>query len=149
MNTRSPSSRLLPGLLTGMMFSALLLSQPAAAANAELGQAVAQGKYLFSHETFGGSGKVCESCHLGGGKEAGRLPNGKAIPSLTNAAAIFPRFQQRTGKVITLTDQIRSCATNALEGTPPDYGSDKLNALASYITSLAQGKPLDMGGTPQ
>jgi thiosulfate dehydrogenase len=149
MNTRSPSSRLLPGLLAGMMFSALLLSQPAAAANAELGQAVAQGKELFSHETFGGNGKVCESCHLGGGKEAGRLPNGKAIPSLANAAAIFPRFQQRTGKVITLTDQIRSCATNALEGTPPDYGSDKLNALASYITSLAQGKPLDMGGTPQ
>jgi thiosulfate dehydrogenase len=149
MNTRSPSSRLLPGLLAGMMFSALLLSQPAAAANAELGQAVAQGKELFSHETFGGNGKVCESCHLGGGKEAGRLPNGKAIPSLVNAAAIFPRFQQRTGKVITLTDQIRSCATNALEGTPPDYGSDKLNALASYITSLAQGKPLDMGGTPQ
>lgn len=149
MKSRYPCSRSLAGLLTGAMFSALLMSHPALAASPELDHAIAQGQDLFSHETFGGSGKVCSSCHLGGGKETGRLPNGKAIPSLANAATIFPRFQQRTGKVITLTDQIRSCATNALEGTPPDYGSEKLNALASYITSLAQGKPLDMGGAPK
>lgn len=149
MNTRYPSSRLLAGLLAGATFAALLMSPPARAASPELDHAIAQGKDLFSHATFGGSGKVCESCHLGGGREAGRLPNGKALPSLTNAAAIFPRFQQRTGKVITLTDQIRSCASNALEGTPPEYGSTELNALASYITSLSQGKPVDMGGTPK
>jgi len=51
--------------------------------------------------------------------------------------------------VVTLADQIRSCAAMALQGTPPDYGGEELNALASYITSLAQGKPVDMGGTPQ
>ncbi len=135
-------------VLAGLMLTAMMLPQ-AAVASAELDHAVAQGQDLFSHATFGGNGKVCASCHLGGGKEPGKLPNGKTIPSLTNAAAIFPRFQQRTGKVITLTDQIRSCATNALEGTPPDYGSAELNSLASYITSLAQGKPVDMGGTPQ
>lgn len=138
-----------PGLLLGLMFSASLVSYSACAADTELDHAIAQGKNSFAHDTFSGNGKVCVSCHLGDGREPGKLPNGKAIPSLANAAAIFPRFQQRTGKVITLADQIRSCATNALEGTPPDYGSDKLNALASYITSLAQGKPINMGGTPQ
>lgn len=138
-----------PGLVLGLMFSASLVSYSAYAAGTELDNAIAQGKNSFAHDTFAGNGKVCASCHLGDGKEPGKLPNGKAIPSLTNAAAIFPRFQQRTGKVITLTDQIRSCAVNALQGTPPDYGSDKLNALASYVTSLAQGKPIDMGGTPQ
>ena len=52
-------------------------------------------------------------------------------------------------KVIQLSDQIRSCIANAIHGTPPAYGSDKLNALASYVTSLAQGKPIDMGGLPK
>lgn len=148
MNTGKIKFQSLPSLLAGLLLALSPLSG-AHAADAELDHAVAQGKDLFSHANFGGSGKVCESCHLGGGREPGRLPNGKAIPSLTNAAAIFPRFQQRSGKVITLTDQIRSCATNALEGTPPEYGSEQLNSLASYITSLAQGKPVNMGGTPQ
>ena len=138
-----------PIFLMGLMFSAVPVSNIAYAADTQLENAILQGKNSFAHDTFGGNGKACVSCHLAGGTEPGKLPNGKSIPSLANAATIFPRFQQRSGKVITLTDQIRSCATNALQGTPPDYGSEELNSLASYITSLAQGKPMDMGGTPQ
>jgi thiosulfate dehydrogenase len=141
--------RLMPGLVMGLVLSASLVSHAAWAVDPELEKAVLQGKNIFTHNTFGGNGKVCESCHLAGGKEQGKLPNGKPIPSLSNAAAIFPRFRQKDGKVVTLADQIRSCAAMALQGTPPDYGGEELNALASYITSLAQGKPVDMGGVPQ
>ncbi len=124
-------------------------SPAASAFEPELDKAVQQGKKLYSGNTFGGNGRVCESCHLGGGKEAGRLPNGKPIPSLANAAAIFPRFRAKDNRVITLSDQIRACVAGALQGTPPEYGSDELNALVSYLTSLSQGKPIDMGGKPQ
>ncbi len=136
-------------LLMGLALSALLMSRAAWAVDPQLEKAVLQGKDSFAHSTFGGNGKVCESCHLAGGKEPGKLPNGKSIPSLANAAAIFPRVRQKDGKVITLPDQIRSCTAVALQGTPPDYGSEELNVLASYVTSLAQGKPIDMGGLPQ
>ena len=133
----------------GLALAASLVSMSAYAADAQLDKAIAEGQNSFAHNTFKGNGKVCESCHVGGGKEAGKLPNGKAIPSLANAAAIFPRINQKSGKLVTLTDQVRSCATNALSGTPPEYGSEELNSLVSYITSLAEGKPIDMGGMPK
>ncbi len=131
--------------------AALLVFAPQAALalDAQLQKAVEQGQSMFSHETFGGNGKVCESCHLGGGKLPGKLPDGKAIPSLANAAAIFPRIRARDNRLVTLPDQVVSCIGGALQGKAPAYGSAELNALVSYVTSLAQGKQIDMGGKPQ
>lgn len=137
------------GILMGLVLSASLMSPAVYAVEPQLEKAILQGKNSFSHNTFGGNGKVCESCHIAGGKELGKLPNGKSIPSLVNAAAIFPRFRQKDDRVITLTDQVRSCVAMALQGTPPEYGSEELNSFVSYITSLAQGRAIDMGGIPQ
>lgn len=114
-----------------------------------LEQATQHGKQLFTHETFGGNGAVCQSCHLNGGVGPGKRPDGPAIPSLTNAAAIFPRYKVQAGKIFTLQDQIRGCVGMALQGNPPAYDSTELNDLTVYVTSLAQGKALDMGGKPQ
>ncbi len=135
--------------LLGMALSVSFVSFDAHASDAQLDKAIADGQNSFAHSTFNGNGKVCESCHVGGGKEAGKLPNGKAIPSLANAAAIFPRINQKSGKLVTLSDQVRNCSAMALQGTPPEYGSAELNSLVSYITSLAQGKAIDMGGMPK
>ncbi len=49
--------------------------------------AIAHGADAFAHEKFGGSGRVCESCHLGGGLLEGRRPDGVAIPSCAPAAS--------------------------------------------------------------
>jgi thiosulfate dehydrogenase len=125
------------------------LSMAVAATAPELEMAVQDGKTMFTHETFEGNGKTCDSCHVGGGVGAGKLPNGKVIPSLSNAAAIFPRFKPMANKVVTLPDQIRGCVQGGLQGKPPAYGSEQLNSLVTYVTSLAQGKPIDMGGMPQ
>lgn len=123
--------------------------QHAAAAEPHLEKATQAGKALFIHETFGGNGKTCQSCHDNGGVGPGKLPNGTALPSLSNAAAIFPRFNPKANKVFTLEDQLRNCIAGGLQGKPPAYGSEQLTQLVSYVTSLAQGKPLDMGGKPQ
>lgn len=135
--------------LSFLVIAALAAPGVALAADAQLEQAIAQGKQLFTHPSFGGNGKDCQSCHLSGGTTAGKLPNGKEIPSLNNAAAIFPRYSAKRHKVIQLSDQVRGCIDKAIQGKPPAYGSVKLNALVSYVTSLSQGKPIDMGGKPQ
>ncbi len=119
-------------------------------ADPQLQKAISRGAEAFAHSKFGGGGRVCESCHLGGGLQAGRRPDGVAIPSLTNAAAVFPRISGDDGhSVITLSDQVRNCVAGAIQGTPPAYGSDELNSLVAYVTSLSQGKAIDMGGKPR
>lgn len=123
-------------------------AQALAAPGPQLGKAIENGSNLFLHETFGGNGRTCNTCHVNGGVGPGKTPDGKAIPSLGNAAAIFPRFNKRAGRVVTLVDQIRSCIHGGLQGNPPDYDSEQLTDLVSYVTSLSQGKALDMDGKP-
>lgn len=114
-----------------------------------LEQSIQHGKQLFTTAHFGGNGRTCNSCHRGEGKTEGQLPNGKPIPSLSNAAAIFPRYSRGAKMVITLPQQVHRCIMNALRGTPPAYDSAAITDLVSYITSLSQGKRIDMGGAPR
>ena len=142
---------------TAALAAALLLgsglcalgAQQAAATEPQLEKAIQDGKALFVHETFSGNGKTCQSCHVNGGVGLGTLPNGTAIPSLSNAATIYPRFNPKANKVVTLEDELRNCIAGGLQGKPPTYGSEQLTPLLTYVTSLAQGKPLNMGGAPQ
>ena len=131
-------------LFAGLLFA---MSQGVYAIEPQFEKAIAQGEEAFLHNTFGGNGKVCTACHLAGGKEPGRLPDGKSIPSLMNAAAVFPRY--KNGRVMTLSDQVRGCVAKALGGTPPEYGGEELNDLVGYITSLSEGRAIDMGGAPR
>ena len=113
-----------------------------------LAKAVAKGHQIFLHDTFGGSGTTCNTCHTGAGLGPTILPGDpEKGPSLANAAAVFPRYKPREGKVMTLADEIYGCARGAIGGTPPAYNSDAMRALVSYLTSLSQGKRVNMGGT--
>lgn len=149
MNPTGHSRHAVPGVLAVGSVLALLAPMAATAFDPQLQEAVARGHENFLHNTFGGSGRVCNTCHLGGGTRAGRLPNGEAIPSLANAAAIFPRIRQEDHALITLADQVRSCVAGAIKGKPPAYGSEELNSLVSYVTSLSEGKAIEMGGAPR
>ncbi|MEJ2382460.1 MAG: cytochrome C [Gammaproteobacteria bacterium] len=136
-------------MLASIGAAALLLAAPSGAYAAPLQQAVAHGREIFAHDTFGGRGLTCNSCHSGLGKTQGHLPNGAAIPSLVKAAAIFPRYKPRLHKVVTLEQQVRGCVAGALGGKPPAYGSRTLVDLIAYLGSLAQGQPVHIGGAPR
>ncbi len=123
-------------------------AMPAAAAS-PLEQSIQHGKSLFTTAHFAGNGRTCDTCHRGEGKTAGMLPNGKAIPSLNNAATIFPRYSKGAGMVITLEQQLHRCIMGGLQGTPPAYDSADMMDLVAYLTSLSQGKAIDMGGAPK
>lgn len=130
--------------------AALLLSagRSASAAEDQLETAVATGAHLFASATFGGNGRTCESCHQGGGKTPGQLGDRK-LPSLLNAAAIYPRFSRGAGQVVTLEGQLQSCIKGGLAGTPPQLGSPDLVALTAYLGSIARGQQVEIGGAPK
>ncbi|MGO9007580.1 MAG: hypothetical protein ACLQIQ_08775 [Beijerinckiaceae bacterium] len=126
----------------------LSAAQSASAAETPLETAVATGAHLFATATFGGNGRTCESCHEGGGKAPGELGDRK-LPSLLNAAAIYPRFSRGAGQVITLEGQVQSCIKGGLAGTPPELGSPDLVAITAYLGSIAKGQQVEIGGAPK
>ena len=131
-------------LTTALAFA---VTPASAAIVGPLAKTVAKGKDIFTHDTFGGSGLTCQSCHTAGGKGPTVIPGRQMqAASLANAAAVFPRYKPRDGKVMTLEDEIHGCIKGALGGKAPGYDSAAMRALVSYITSLSQGKPVDMGG---
>lgn len=117
-----------------------------AAIQGPLAKSVASGKDIFIHNKFEGRGMTCQSCHTAGGLGPTTVPGSHMHgPSLANAAAVFPRYKQREGKVMTLAEQIHGCIQGALGGKAPAYNSKTMTDLVSYITSLSQGKHVDMG----
>jgi thiosulfate dehydrogenase len=136
---------------TGVFLATALVFPMASSAHAgisgPLAKTVAKGQQIFLHDTFGGSGTTCNTCHTGAGLGPTVVPGSpEKGPSLANAAAVFPRYKPREGKVMTLQDEIYGCARGAIGGTPPPYNSDTMRALVSYLTSLSQGKRVKMGG---
>ena len=114
-----------------------------------LADAVSRGHQLFTTHTFGGSGRTCESCHHAGGQGPTVLPNGVHKPSIAGAASYFPRFNPKVGHLVTLEDQVRRCVAGGLQGKAPAYDSAEMRAMIAYLTSLSQGKAIDMGGRPK
>jgi thiosulfate dehydrogenase len=104
------------------LMAALLLSSglctlgihQAAATEPQLEKAIQDGEALFVHETFGGAGNTCQTCHVEGGAGPGKSSKGGAIPSLANAATIYPRFNPKANKVDTLEDKIGHCIAGGL-----------------------------------
>jgi thiosulfate dehydrogenase len=140
------------GLTAAILLSSALCAlgiQRAAAAEPQLEKVIQDGKALFVHETFGGNGMTCESCHLNGGVGSGQTAKRSTIPSLSNSGTIYPRFEAKKNKVITLEEKIQNCVAGALRGKPPAYGSEQMTQIVTYVTSLAQGKPLNLGGKPE
>lgn len=98
---------------------------------ASMAAAVQVGKTLFQNETFSGE-RTCRSCHQPGG----------VGPNLAHAAANFPRFVARLGRVQTLEEQIVHCITAGNKGEAPALGSVALDDLTAYVTSLAKGQTI-------
>ncbi len=136
-------------MIMGLVMVVASASADAAADGDSLQQVVERGKALFMTATFDGNGRHCTTCHKEGGTAMSELPNGKKFASLNNAAAIFPRYDAENHRVKTLLDQVRHCVGAALKGKPPAYDSAEMTELVSYITSLSQGKRVDMDGKPK
>lgn len=135
------------GLLLAAIVTIGLLPSANAGGSGPLAKVIAHGRNIFLHDTFGGRGMTCDSCHTEGGKGPTVVPGSSMKgPSLSNAAAVFPRYKPDDGRVLTLAEQIHGCISGALGGRAPSYGSDTMRALETYLTALSEGKRIDMGG---
>ena len=136
-----------------------------------LAQAVARGAHIFNDDSFGSQVRpvadaasafadmggaraharfmTCAACHVHGGRTRGQLPDGRQIPSLRNAAAVFPRYSAKSHRVVTLEDQIRHCVKDGIKGRAPAFHGATMVDLVSYLKSLATGRRMAIGGAFQ
>lgn len=76
----------------------------------------------------------CADCHLQGG----RAPYSAPMVGLTR---IFPAYNQRAGRVITLAERIQQCFVRSENGRPLSSTSGEMTALLAYIDWLSKGQP--------
>ena len=83
---------------------------------------------------YAGTNMSCGSCH----RAAATMPY--AAP-LIGTYSVYPQFQPRFGKNVTLESRINLCFTHSLSGRAIPEDSKEMKALAAYIEYLSRGVP--------
>jgi len=111
---------------------------------AELAKVINSGKALFNDTKLGTSGMSCNSCHPNGGTTGGQAM-GMTILAVKGSAAAFPKYKPNAKGVITL-QQMNNMCIQMMKGNPLKLDSPESIALATYVTSLSNGTPIQVGG---
>lgn len=77
----------------------------------------------------------CTSCHAGAGLD-------ENTSSLVGVAAVYPQYNVRADKVLTLEDRINGCMVRSMNGQPFDEDDEDLNAMVAYLTYISEGVPV-------
>jgi thiosulfate dehydrogenase len=85
---------------------------------------------------FAGNNLACQSCHLDGGTNPHALP-------LASAYKAYPKFSQRDGQVISLTERVNECMTRSMNGRALPVGSREMTAMLAYFRSIDNGPATD------
>ncbi|UJF24876.1 c-type cytochrome [Suttonella sp. R2A3] len=106
----------------------------------ELKQVIRRGYDLFMNTQqlrgeFVFNSMNCQSCHMG----EGRMPFAGPI---WPAATTLPDYRGKNKHVNSLEERIAGCFAFSMNGIPPEYGSDNMLAISSYIQWLAKGSPV-------
>ena len=83
---------------------------------------------------YAGTNMACGSCH----RAAATVPY--AAP-LIGTHSVYPQFQPRFGKNVTLESRINLCFTHSLSGREIPEDSKEMKALVAYIEYLSRGVP--------
>lgn len=81
----------------------------------------------------------CTNCHFSGGITTGGKDNG--IP-LVGVAAIYPRYDTRFDRVITLADRINNCMKRSMNGIPLPLNSPEMTSLLTYMQWISKDLPI-------
>ncbi|MDO6461743.1 c-type cytochrome [Granulosicoccaceae sp. 1_MG-2023] len=108
--------------------------------NPELKKVILKGRDMFINtQQFRGeyvfNDLSCSSCHLGEGKLNWSGPVWPAVTTL-------PDFRGKNQHVNSLEERIAGCFSFSMNGTPPEYGSDDMLALAAYHQWVATNAPV-------
>lgn len=111
-----------------------------------LGQQVRLGYQIFTDTPrhapkFAGGSVSCANCHLNAGQRERALP-------VVGVAGMFPEYNARAARLITLSDRIVDCfmrsenATGVEGQDRPTPTSKEVLALGAYITWLSRDQPV-------
>jgi thiosulfate dehydrogenase len=104
-----------------------------------VGDSISQGEQIFLNTprfapAYVGNQLSCTNCHINTGAAAYSAP-------MVGLPGLFPMYNQRAGRVITLEDRIQECFLRSENGHPLPYSSPEMIAIVSYIQWLSQGIP--------
>jgi cytochrome c len=95
-----------------------------AAADRALADAVKRGQELWT-KPFAAGGKACAACHGAG-------PNKMTRERLK----AYPKWDKFSNKVVSGQQKINAMISDKSKGTPLELGSDDLNALEAFVSTL-------------
>ncbi len=112
---------------------------PAGIPGGHAGDSIRLGLRIFQNtpkyaSSYVGNQLSCADCHLQNGTAAYSAP-------LVGLPGLFPMYNKRAGRVITMEERIQECFTRSENGSPLPSQSRELIALVSYIKWLSQGQP--------
>lgn len=76
----------------------------------------------------------CGSCHAEGGIQPYAVP-------MVGLSALFPMYNKRAGRIISLQDRIEECMVRSENGRPLPYDAPEMRAIVDYIGWLSQPQP--------
>jgi thiosulfate dehydrogenase len=105
----------------------------------KLGASIRQGALLFNETPvyaaqYTSARLSCASCHAEGGIQPFASPV-VGLPSL------FPMFNARAGRMISLKDRVQECFVRSENGKPLSYESPEMRSILDYIEWLSQSSP--------
>lgn len=107
--------------------------------NTSEGDSVRRGELLFDETPLYAAGHArarlsCSSCHAGGGMQPFASP-------LVGIPALFPMYNARAGRVISLRDRIQECFVRSENGTPLAENGSTMHDLLAYIDWISAPQP--------
>ncbi len=131
-------------ILVSVAFASEIPDAPTKYPDGELGRMVKLGEDIILNtnthpltKDYVGNKLTCTNCHFNGGKD-------KTLGTFIGTAAAFPAYSKREKTVQTLQDRINNCFMRSMNGTRPIVDTEASIAMATYITWLSSGIPIEM-----
>lgn len=104
-----------------------------------LGNSIRLGRLIFTQTPayaprYVGNQLSCSQCHLEEGTASFAAP-------VVGLPGLFPLFDPRAGRVITLAQRIQECFVRSENGRPLPYDGPEMTGLLAYMQWLSQGQP--------
>lgn len=103
------------------------------------GEKIRLGQQIFAQTprfaaSYVGNQMKCADCHLAGGRAPYSAP-------LVGLPSLFPSYNKRAGRVITLAERIQECFVRSENGKPLAADSREMTALLAYLDWISAGQP--------
>ena len=79
----------------------------------------------------GAANKSCSSCHEG-------------VDSMAGVKAVYPKWSESAGKVMTLEHQINGCREERMQAEPWKYDGGDMTNMVALLTSVSRGMPVNV-----